>query len=134
MVSKMKDQTNDDDTKTHLLISLEKNTKSESLRKRLNLSKNGWKQFDLPDDKWHDEIYTTRKGDPFYKYSIHKPICKSFFLTECSWKTNQPPIEELSIPKKTIVNKLNLKIIELKYKILLLSIINIGLVVTHLLK
>jgi hypothetical protein len=101
------------------------------LRRKLNLSKTSWNQ--LVDSKWHDEIYATRKGDPFKRY---RPL--NFQV--CTWKVIEPivpPPRSSQFPepsKDTVISKLESQINDLQTQVFILSLVNFGLVAFHLLK
>jgi hypothetical protein len=80
------------------------------LRRKINLSKNGWNRLHL-NDKWHDEIY--KREYPFVKYSIFEPLINV-------------PLNKINVPLS--INK-NYEI-SLKMKVAL-SILNLGLIVSY---
>jgi len=85
----------------------------------------------LKNGPWHDEIYTTRKGDHFYKFKLNRPITKPITFAECTWKTNIP---SPSIPDKplAVVEQLEAEINDLRYKLLVLSLFNVSLVISQI--
>lgn len=114
------------------------------LRRKLNISKDSW---DHLDDKWHDEIYVT-KNDKFK----HLQISPKRKVTEEVIKTmNELPLENpvkqekrvkcvnwndldcdnWDIDKDALITKLEKQVIDLRYKIVGLSIINMALMAFH---
>jgi hypothetical protein len=104
------------------------------LRRKLNLSKSSWNQFD---DKWHDEIYVTRRDDQFKRYrtSLQKyPIVSTWKVIETPvYLPSKTPYKE-SDNKNTLISKLETQNNDLKLQIIGLSIINIALVSLHFLR
>ncbi len=101
------------------------------LRRKLNLSQKSWSQFDNKwhDNKLHDEIYTFNIGDPFKKYrSPDSTWANSTWVNKL--EILSPPL--LSSKPEYLVSKLQTEILDLKFKIVVLYIINIGLVILHL--
>ena len=88
------------------------------LRRKINLSQKSWDQLN---NRWHDELFTKQNTISITKQDTKqdtKPITK-------------PITKQDSIPE---INYLETKIIELKIKIKVLSIINIGFVILYLIK
>jgi hypothetical protein len=111
------------------------NLRNLLLRRNLNLSKSSWNQ--LMDSKWHDEIYVTRREDPFKRYqNLNYPVC--------TWKAVVPIHVPLSLTNKeqkvlepnkdTVISKLESQINDLQTQVFILSLVNFGLVVFHLMK
>lgn len=97
------------------------NLRNILLRNRLNISKNSWNQFD---DKWLDEIYinkTNKTNDPF-KY------CRKYPVRICEIDVNKFDVPT-NLPT---ITQLENEITDLRFKVEILSIINIGLIAFHL--
>lgn len=118
-------------------VSKTKGLRDFLLKKRLNLSQKSWNQ--LYNDKWHDEIYTSRKDDLFRRY--YSPGIKNPYPV-CVWKSN---IIEQKIPVQSVqssrskstnelVNTLETQTSDLKLIVRILSLMNFGLLITHLIR
>lgn len=114
------------------------------LKYKLNLLSNEFDKAQF-NNKWHDEIYATRREDPFKRYRTNIPIIKDPYPV-CTWKSNIMPavgvVEPNAIvpvttpPKKNtnLVNDLETQVSDLSFAVGILSLVNVGLLFTHLIR
>jgi hypothetical protein len=97
------------------------------LRRKINLSQKSWNHIN---DKWNDEIYLSRKGDPFKKYRGFSNL-DSMIISDKVITVSPPPSPSSKPEDETLINKLENEILDLKIKVIALAMVNLGLVIFH---